>query len=137
MAESSNQTAEEVEPSVSPCCSDAPQLEQRVLLSPILAGQMSGLFKVLSNDTRLRLLHELIRTRESSVGELASALGMSLQAVSNQLARLTDWGILNNRRDGNTIFYRITNPCVYDLLDRALCIIDSNGWCKPYTERTK
>lgn len=111
-------------------------LKQRTLLSPIQAGQLSGLFKILANDTRLRMLHELIRTEESSVSDLASALGMSLQAVSNQLQRLVDWGILSNRRDGNTIYYRISNPCVYDLLERALCIIDNDGWCKPYVGRT-
>ena len=100
------------------------RLKERTLLSPILAGQMSGLFKIFSNDTRLRLLHELIRQEEACVSDIGQALNMSTQAVSNQLQRLTDWRILASRRDGNNIYYRIINPCVNDLLDRALCFVE-------------
>lgn len=99
-------------------------LKERSLLSPMLAGQMSGLFKVFANDTRLRLLHQLVRQEESCVSDLGQALGMSSQAVSNQLQRLTDWRILTSRREGNNIYYRIINPCVQDLLDRALCFVE-------------
>jgi len=106
------------------CQSCTSDLKQRSLLSPILAGQMSGLFKVFSNDTRLRLLHELIRQDEACVSDIGLALNMSCQAVSNQLQRLTDWRILASRREGNNIYYRIINPCVADLLDRALCFVE-------------
>lgn len=92
------------------------------------AGQLSGLFKVLANDTRLRLVHELIRRGEACAGDIASALGMSPQAVSNQLQRLTDWRILASRREGNSIIYRIINPCVPELLDRAVCFVEADHW---------
>ena len=91
----------------------------------MLAGQLGGLFKVLSNDTRLRMLHELIRKDEACVSDLSSALGMSQQAISNQLQRLTDWRILSSRREGNSIYYRLVNPCVHELLDRALCFVEN------------
>lgn len=95
----------------------------------MLAGQLSGLFKVLSNDTRLRILHELIRQKEACVSELCVALGMSPQAVSNQLVRLNDWRILSSRRDGVNVFYRIVNPCVPQLLDKALCFAEGDQGC--------
>ena len=101
-------------------------LPERTLLSPMLAGQLAGLFKVMSNDTRLRLLHELIRQKEACVSDLSAALGMSPQAISNQLQRLTDWRILASRREGNSIFYRIINPCIPELLDRALCFVEAD-----------
>ncbi|MFN8608025.1 MAG: metalloregulator ArsR/SmtB family transcription factor [Vulcanimicrobiota bacterium] len=106
------------------CDSGGVSLKERNLISPILAGQMSGLFKVFANDTRLRLLHELVRQEEARVSDIGEALNMSCQAVSNQLQRLTDWRILASRRDGNNIYYRIINPCVKDLLDRALCFVE-------------
>ncbi|MBS2039695.1 helix-turn-helix transcriptional regulator [bacterium] len=109
----------------SSCSSDC-ALPERNLLSPMLSGQLAGLFKVMSNDTRLRLLHELIRKQEACVSDLSQALGMSAQAVSNQLQRLTDWRILNSRREGNCIFYRIINPCIPELLDRALCFVEAD-----------
>lgn len=109
-------------------CQREHTLTERTLLSPMLSGQLAGLFKVMSNDTRLRLLHELIRQKESCVSDLSSALGMSPQAISNQLQRLTDWRILASRREGNSIFYRIINPCIPELLDRALCFVETDPW---------
>jgi DNA-binding transcriptional ArsR family regulator len=83
-----------------------------------------NLFKVLANDTRLRLLHALVRHGELCVTGLADVLGMKPQAVSNQLQRLLDRRILAARRQGNSVYYRIVNPCVTDLLDRGLCLLE-------------
>jgi ArsR family transcriptional regulator, lead/cadmium/zinc/bismuth-responsive transcriptional repressor len=77
---------------------------------------------MLGNPTRLRLLHALDLGREVSVSDLAASIGMQPQAVSNQLQRLRDRGILATRRDGNRIFYRIADPCVPELLDLGLCL---------------
>ena len=85
---------------------------------------MARLFKVLSNDTRLRLLHALVRADELCVNDLAESVGMKPQAVSNQLQRLADRGIVNTRRNGNQIYYRIVDPCVTVLLDRGLCLME-------------
>lgn len=49
---------------------------------------------------------------------------MKTQAVSNQLQRLAGRGILASRREGNSIHYRIIDPCVLDLLDRGLCLTE-------------
>jgi DNA-binding transcriptional ArsR family regulator len=54
------------------------------------------------------------------VGELAVALSMRPQAVSNQLQRLADRGVLASKRNGNNIYYRVVDPCVVNLLDRGL-----------------
>jgi DNA-binding transcriptional ArsR family regulator len=99
-------------------------LKDRPLLSPMQAGQLMGLFKVLANDTRLRLLHQLTRVGESGVTALAESVAMSPQAVSNQLQRLSDWGILGSRREGNNIYYRIVDSCVSALLDLGLCLME-------------
>ena len=79
---------------------------------------------MLANSTRLRLVHALVRAGEMCVGELAEALGMKPQAVSNQLQRLVDRGILSPRRNGNHIHYRVVDPCVVSLLDQGLCLTE-------------
>jgi len=56
--------------------------------------------------------------------ELAEAVEMRPQAVSNQLQRLVDRGILTSRREGSNICYRIDDPCVEVLLERGLCLIE-------------
>lgn len=82
------------------------------------------LFKILANDTRVSLLHALACAGELCVTELAETVGMKPQAVSNQLQRLVDRGMLAQRREGNHIRYRIVDPCVTDLLDRGLCLLE-------------
>jgi DNA-binding transcriptional ArsR family regulator len=81
-------------------------------------------FKVLANVTRLRLLHALTRAGKLSVGDLATAITMKPQAVSNQLQRFVDRGILGSRRDGNSIISIIVDKCVIGLLDQGLCLTE-------------
>jgi DNA-binding transcriptional ArsR family regulator len=104
-----------------------PALAERPLLSSEQAGDVVGLFKVLANDSRLRLLHALERAGELCVGDLAEQVGMRPQAVSNQLQRLLDRRILAARRQGNNVFYRIADPCVPSLLDLGLCLIEETS----------
>jgi DNA-binding transcriptional ArsR family regulator len=83
-----------------------------------------SIFKVLANDTRLRLLHALARAGELRVNDLAEVVAMTPQAVSNQLQRLADRGILGSRRERTSIYYRIVDPCVTSLLDQGLCLAE-------------
>ena len=106
------------------CCPPKPMLSARPLLTAEQASEVEELFKILANDTRLRLLHALTRAGELCVMELGDALGMKPQAVSNQLQRLGDRGILVSRRDGNNVYYRIIDPCVSALLDQGLCLVE-------------
>jgi DNA-binding transcriptional ArsR family regulator len=103
-----------------------PALQDRPLLNPEQAGGLETLFSVLANDTRLRLLHALARSEELSVTELAEAIDMKPQAVSNQLQRLSDLGILASRRNGVSIRYRIADRCVASVLDYGLCLLEDS-----------
>ena len=117
------------------CCPPKPALKERPLLTPIQAGGLAAVFKVLANDTRLRLLHALVRADEVCVTDLAAAVGMKPQAVSNQLQRLSDLGVLACRRDGKSIFYRLVDLCVMTLLDQALCLMEESDVRGKVTER--
>ncbi|WP_197083344.1 ArsR/SmtB family transcription factor [Mycobacterium nebraskense] len=91
------------------------------------AAALVGLFKLLGNDTRLRLLHAMHREGEVSVGELAQRVGLRVQAVSNQLQRLSDRGMVAARRDGVRILYSIADPCIPAVLDLALCLVEESA----------
>ena len=111
------------------CCSPRPPkptLAERPLLSWSQAGELTWVFKMLANDTRLRLLHALSRTPQGElcVSDLANMVQMKPQAVSNHLQRLADRGILAARRNGTNIYYRIDDPCVVCLLDYGLCLME-------------
>jgi DNA-binding transcriptional ArsR family regulator len=118
------------------CCERRP-LKERPLLSPIQAGGLAAVFKVLANDTRLRLLHALVRAEEIGVTELAASLGMKPQAVSNQLQRLSDLGILSCRREGKSIIYRLVDICVASLLEQSLCLMEESTARGGITERAR
>jgi len=116
--------AKSIEPA---CCPPKPDIRLRPLITSEQATDLMNVFKVLANDTRLRLLHALTRAGELSVGDLAAAVAMKPQAVSNQLQRLVDRGIVGSRREKNSIIYRIVDPCVISLLDQGLCLSEDAG----------
>jgi len=64
------------------------------------------------------------RAGDLCVTDLAAELGMKPQAVSNQLQRLVDRGILGSMRNGLNVHYRIVDPCVTALLDRGLRLME-------------
>lgn len=85
---------------------------------------MGRTFQVLADATRLRLLHALVRAGELCVTDLARAVEMKPQAVSNQLQRLLDRGVVATRRNSNYVHYRIVDPCVVRLLDSGICLTE-------------
>jgi DNA-binding transcriptional ArsR family regulator len=105
-------------------CQPRPPIQERPLISDEQAAEVAALFKVLSNNTRLRMIHSLVIAGEMTVSQLAETVAMKPQAVSNQLQRLVDRRILSSRRSGNNIHYRIVDPCVTSLLDLGLCLIE-------------
>ena len=90
------------------------------------AEALTALYKVLANPHRLRLLHALARAGELPVTAIAEEVGMSVQAVSNQLQRLADQRILIARRQGNHAYYRIIDPCITGLLELGICLIEEH-----------
>ncbi len=106
------------------CNSRKPSLTARPLLSVRQAQALESLFKLLASGTRLRMLHALARAGELGVGELADQLGMKPQAISNQLQRLADRGIVDSRRNGLQVRYSILDPCVLALLDKGWCLAE-------------
>ncbi len=112
-------------PAFDPIPPDATEpVRSRPLISASEAERLTRLFKIFANETRLRLLHALVREDELCVGDLATAVGMKPQAVSNQLQRLVDRGIIGPRRQGTSVFYHIIDPCVPVLLERGLCLTE-------------
>ena len=71
-----------------------------------LARQQSTLCRIFGNPNRVLILWTLAE-RECSVTEIASAIDASLQNTSQHLRLMQTRGILESRRKGNTIFYRL------------------------------
>lgn len=80
------------------------------------AGEAAELLKTLSQETRLMALC-FMGSAERSVGEIEAATGGSQSAVSQQLARLRDAGVVAARRDGKNIYYRIADERVLRVIE--------------------
>ena len=78
----------------------------------------SKIFKALMNPARLAILQEL-RQDEQCVCHLEAQLGYRQAYISQQLMVLRDAGIVEDRRDGWNIFYRVVERKIYSILDTA------------------
>ena len=75
-------------------------------------------FKALAHPARITIL-ELLRSGDLTVGELQERLGIDASSVSQQLAVLRARQIVTGRRVGATVWYSVTEPAVFQLLDVA------------------
>jgi len=82
------------------------------------------LFRVLGHPVRIRIL-ELLLEGERSVGELQVALSLDSSGTSQHLAALRGQGVLESRRAGVSVYYRIRDPRVSQLLVVAKQILTS------------
>lgn len=110
-------------------------MRDRALITVEQASDLENMFKVLANDTRLRILHAIIKGTEMCVTEIANLLEMKPQAISNQLQRLVDQRIVVSRRDGNNVYYRVVDPCIVSLLDLGICLTEESSSSTASEER--
>jgi DNA-binding transcriptional ArsR family regulator len=94
-------------------------------LQPDAADLIAARFRALADPTRLRILDQLRRNEELSVGELTEALGTSQQNVSKHLGALRAEGFVSRRKRGTSSLYRIADPAVFDLCDRLCDAMES------------
>jgi DNA-binding transcriptional ArsR family regulator len=73
-----------------------------------LAEQQAELCKLFGNASRILIVWSLAK-RELPVGEIADEVGTSLQNISQHLSLLKEHGIVCARREGQTIYYRISD----------------------------
>lgn len=66
-------------------------------------------FRMMSDETRLRVLMLLQREGELCVCELTHALDLSQPKISRHLAQLRESGVVQTRRAGQWMYYRMNN----------------------------
>ena len=78
--------------------------------------ELAQVFKLLSDETRLRILFYLAQTSEIHVTDLCNRLGQSQPAVSHHLALLRVSGLIESRREGKHNFYSVRTDHFGELL---------------------
>lgn len=94
---------------------------------------LAPLFKVLADETRLKVIYALSRERELCVCDVATIIGSSNATASHHLRLLRNMGLAKYRREGKMTFYSLQSPHVSHLLQEALTILEGEneggGYC--------
>jgi len=80
------------------------------------ATEVAGVLRALANERRLMVLCELAGTGEANVGQLAEAVELSQSALSQHLGKMRDEKLVDFRREGQTLWYRIADPRIEEVL---------------------
>ena len=80
------------------------------------------LFRTLAHPARIQVL-ELLRDGERSVGELIPGIGLEPSHLSQHLGTLRRANIVQSRKKGSSVFYKVADPRVFDLLEVAKDVI--------------
>lgn len=80
------------------------------------AEDAARLLAMLANAKRLMALCHLLEG-EKPVGQLAELVGLAPAALSQHLARMRDLRLVETRRDGQTIYYRLSSPEIEAILE--------------------
>lgn len=86
---------------------DATDSHDPGMLPPVVVKELVQLFKLFSDETRLRILHFLMHHDELNVRTLCEMLSQSQPAVSHHLALLRVAGLIECRREGKHNFYHV------------------------------
>jgi DNA-binding transcriptional ArsR family regulator len=91
--------------------------------SPILdehsAAHVAELFRAFSDTSRVRILHALI-SQELNVGAVAERVGISESAVSHHLRGLRQMRLVQARRDGKEVYYRVDDEHIIALFQQGV-----------------
>src|SRR3954462_12327900 len=103
------------------------QIKDLAALEQAATQELVGLFKLLADETRLRILHYLMQKPELNVRTFVGLLGQTQPAVSHHLALLREAGVLQCRRDGKHNFYRLAAKRCQAFLDTAFSTVIAPG----------
>jgi DNA-binding transcriptional ArsR family regulator len=80
------------------------------------AGRAARLLKLLANEQRLLILCHLSAAGEMPVNSLVQSVGLGQSALSQHLAKLRADGVVQYRREGTTLYYRVADARAETLL---------------------
>ena len=69
-------------------------------------SQLANFYKIIGDGTRCKLLWAL-QGRQMCVCDLASLLSMTKSAISHQLRKLREFGVVKCRREGKEVYYSL------------------------------
>lgn len=85
-----------------------------------LLALMAEKFRMLSDPSRLSILHCMMGQQELNVGQIVKLSGRQMANVSKHLKQMADAGLVNRRKDGAFVLYRLDDP-VLEKICQLVC----------------
>ncbi|HEX2054326.1 MAG TPA: metalloregulator ArsR/SmtB family transcription factor [Actinomycetota bacterium] len=95
---------------------------RRVAIPRPIYQVRAELFRTLAHPARIQVL-ELLRDGEHTVGELITGVGLEPSHLSQHLGTLRRANIVQSRKKGSSVLYKVSDPRVFDLLEVAKDVI--------------
>jgi ArsR family transcriptional regulator len=83
---------------------------------------LADVLKALAQPTRLKII-DFLREGERCVCEIFPAIGEEQSNTSRHLTQMQTHGILTRRKEGVKIYYAVSHPEVFEIIDRATAIV--------------
>ncbi|HSJ46321.1 MAG TPA: metalloregulator ArsR/SmtB family transcription factor [Euzebyales bacterium] len=90
---------------------------RQLVLSSAAGERTADALRLLADPVRVRIVSALHAAGELCVGDLVLVLDVSDSSVSHALRLLRTAGVVQNRRDGRVVYYRLTNTWAPRVLD--------------------
>ncbi len=81
-----------------------------------IIDKMESVLNIMSDFTRLKIMYA-IKGKERNVGEIVLEVGASQSLVSHQLKVLRKANLVDVRKEGTKVFYKLADEHVFQLLD--------------------
>jgi DNA-binding transcriptional ArsR family regulator len=95
------------------------QKSSSTILDEHFAAHVAELFRAFSDTSRVRILSALV-SMEMNIGALAAAVGISESAVSHHMRGLRQMRIVQSRRDGKEVYYRVEDEHIIALFQQGV-----------------
>lgn len=89
------------------------------MLPQVQFEKLSMFFKAISDETRIKLLFSLSRSK-MCVCDLAALLGMTVSAISHQLRVLRQAGLVRSEKQGKVVYYMLSDDHVNTVFNNAI-----------------
>ena len=96
-----------------------PSDELIVILDEHIAAHVAELFRAFSDTSRVRIL-SVLTGREMNVSTLARAVGISESAVSHHMRSLRQIRLVQARREGKEVYYRVEDEHIVTLFEQGV-----------------
>lgn len=90
--------------------------ELKVTLSTEKLDRAAYVLKTVAHPVRIAIVDLLNQKQEISVGDLTDALGIEQAVVSHHLTKMRDKHILEVRREGRNVYYRLTDDTITNII---------------------